>query len=166
MPIQYTLVLLGDVGNSDPRGRSGSSSESTTTLNAASLMNLVCTSTQLAQLFNILADGLKNLNFLNRSQSRQNSMKAASRFLDKFSRLSNRTRQKIKSDRSRMYPARSCRDSADYYPEKPNGLNDYHDLLFVPFCSQDSTLSIQMKVQKTVLCLFIVNLLNDWHALM
>ncbi len=82
------------------------------TLNAASLMSLFTTSTQMAQFFHIPSDRYNNY---------PNQLETATKFLDNLKRVSNGITLKLKPDGSQMHPARSCRDISDYYPEKPNG---------------------------------------------
>jgi hypothetical protein len=101
----YIYLSLGDIGTLGPPGPPGPSSTSSMGLNPTSLMSLFMTSTHLAQL----------------SNNDQNSLETATKFLDDLKHVSNRIILKIKPDGSRMYPARSCRDIADYYPEKSNG---------------------------------------------
>ncbi len=118
---QSIFLSLGDAGTAGPAGPPGPSSASPTTLNADSLMSLFSTSTQMANLFNISSDRSKHFDFVNRFKTNENPIETASRFLDNLTDISHKITLKTKPDGSRMYPTRSCRDLADYYPEKPNG---------------------------------------------
>ena len=84
-------------------------------------MNLFAASTQMAQLLNIPSDQSKYSDSPNQLTTNENSLKIASKFLDDLKHLSTKITLKTKPDGSQLYPARSCRDIADYYPEKPNG---------------------------------------------
>jgi hypothetical protein len=105
----YLYLFLGDIGILGPPGPPGPSSASSMGLNPTILMSLFTTSTHLAQLFN----------------DDQHSLETGTKFLDDLKHISNRITLKLKPDGSRMYPARSCRDIADYYPDKPNGLINF-----------------------------------------
>ena len=50
-----------------------------------------------------------------------NPIETATKFFDDLKRIANEITLQSKPDGSRQYPARSCRDIADYYPEKSNG---------------------------------------------
>ncbi len=122
---QFTFLFLGDGGGVGPPGPPGPSSASPITLNPTSLLSLFATSTQMAQLFNMSADRYNHSDISNQFNNHQNPLETATRFLDNLKRVSNGITLKIQPDGSRMHPARSCRDIADYYPEKSNGLTNY-----------------------------------------
>lgn len=50
-------------------------------------------------------------------------IETATKFLNDLKRVANDIALQSKPDGSRGYPARSCRDIADYYPEKANGFH-------------------------------------------
>jgi hypothetical protein len=50
-------------------------------------------------------------------------IETATKFFDDLKRFANKITLQSKPDGSRQYPARSCRDIADYYPEKSNGFH-------------------------------------------
>jgi hypothetical protein len=85
-------------------------------------MSLFATSTQPAHLFDIPSDKPKDYNFPHQFLNTQNPLETASRFLDDLKRVTNELTLRSKPDGSRLHPARSCRDIADYYPGKSNGL--------------------------------------------
>ena len=84
-------------------------------------MSLFTRSTQIPQLLDIPSDRYENFNLSNRLINNSNPIETATRFLNDLKRVSNGITLTLKPDGSRMYPARSCRDIADYYPEKSNG---------------------------------------------
>jgi hypothetical protein len=86
----------------------------------------------MAQLFNIPSERYNNFEFSNRFNNDQNPLETATKFLDNLKRVSNGITLKMKPDGSRMHPARTCRDIADYYPEKPNGLINSFYFFFIP----------------------------------
>lgn len=90
-----------------------------------SLMSLFSTSTHLAQ----ASSRSNSLDTANQLDNGGNTLATASKFLDDLKHLSDRINLRLKPDGSQMYPARSCRDIADYYPNKPNGRQRFHFIL-------------------------------------
>lgn len=113
--------LLGDVGSVGSPGPPGPSSASPSTLNPISLMSLFSTTTDLAHYLAETSDKNTPLDTSNQQNTDGNSLATASKFLDDLKHLSDRINLRLKPDGSQLYPARSCRDIADYYPEKSNG---------------------------------------------
>lgn len=122
-------------------------------------MSLFSTSTHLAQTLPQESNRDNPLDTVNQLGNDDNTFATASKFFDDLKYLSDRINLKLKPDGSQFYPARSCRDIADYYPSKPNGRTK-SSLVFLTnrfTFLQAFILSIQMKVQKATLYLYIVN---------
>ena len=84
-------------------------------------MSLFSTTTDLAHSLSQTSDKTTPLDTSDQADRDPNSFATASKFLDDLKHLSDRINLRLKPDGSQMYPARSCRDIADYYPTKPNG---------------------------------------------
>ncbi|CAF3622891.1 unnamed protein product, partial [Rotaria sp. Silwood2] len=112
--------------------------------------------TSIPQLFNIPLDRYKHIDFSNRVNNNQNPFVTASRFLDNLKRLSTDITLKAKPDGSQMHPARSCRDIADYYPEK---LNDFLGPYFIDpnEGSKTDALLVYCKLTERLTCVNATN---------
>ena len=83
-------------------------------------MSLFTTSTEKMQYLNDHPDN----RFHPEEASNQNqALDRASQFLNDLRRVTEEITLKSKPDGSRRFPARSCRDIADHYPQKTNGMN-------------------------------------------
>ena len=99
-------------------------------------MNLFATSTQIGNLFNIPSERFKYFNSPNQYQDSHDPLRTASEFLEDLKQISSRITLRMKPDGSETHPARSCRDIADYHPDKPNGT--LHFACFINSHSDDS----------------------------
>lgn len=151
------------MGPEGPPGPPGSLTPLSEPLDSTSLMSFFSTSTQLGMFYHVPTDNYNNPDSSYRPHQKQNPLETATKFLEDLKRLSQGLILRAKPDGSRMYPARSCRDIADYYPEKPNGLISYVfvSLILCLFIFKGFILLIRMKAQRMMLYLFIVNSLSD-----
>ena len=119
--IPHGILYLGDGGSPGPIGPPGPSSSSTTSPDALRLMSLFTTSTQMVRFMTGSSDANVALDATHSPHETTDPAQIASTFLGDLRRVANKIALNSKPDGSRMYPARSCRDIADYYPQKLNG---------------------------------------------
>ena len=109
-------MFLGDIGDPGPLGPPGPPSIG---LTADTMIKLFTTTAEIPYSYH---------GPFHPSSSRSevtSPIETATKFLDDFKRIANELKLESKPDGSRQHPARSCRDIADYYPEKPNGFDAF-----------------------------------------